>query len=1123
MKVLKGKQILKAGIFAAVVLLTLIISAAMGGTEARAEELPEDLFDASWYYLKHHRENAEINAMRDNVEGLKKHYYSKGITLGYSPCPGFDPRDYLSFHSDIANDSLFGSMEGAYKHFIECVLYGTESRESSVFFSMNYYRKVMEKEIPNATNYDLFRHFVHCGFIEGRIASERREAKAFSKIFSFGPYADYNTDVKKAFPTYSFDDSRKIYRHFLLSAIADTPAERGRRSNHYFDMKYYATKIGKDCEDAFWYYINYGYQGDDDDTIQRYTITYNANGGSGAPAQQKKVIGMNVTLSGTKPTRTGYTFQGWAALANASSADSNYAPGKVYAADADLTLYAVWSINTYKVSYHLNGGTSSAIPAQTKTYNKELTLTTEIPTRPNYGFAGWGTTANATSPAYMPGAAYTKNASVTLYAIWKVDQYMVSYDANGGTGAPLEQIKSYNTALTLSSTKPTREGYDFMGWGTSADASEVSYLPGGSYTENSSVHLFAVWRVQTCIVQYDLNGGTASVQIPEQTKVYGEPLALSYVEPTRENYGFAGWAAEKDAQTASYYPGSLYNEEAGVTLYAVWKKELYGVIYRAGAEEESNITGLPESFDRESGKEIKISSEIPVREGYVFQGWKRMLADGSEQFYRQGDGYNENSTLILYASWDVEVYPITYYNMDENGNYSKWKEQTKTYQEEQKLLDEEPLLSNEGYVFQGWAITEHASSVSYGAGDVYSENRALDLYAVWELKRYTVSYDPNGGITALPDQEKIHGKPLELPLTEPYCLGYQFCGWSIQAECEEADYQPGDFYTADADLKLYAVWKKLTYHITYDANGGSFPSGQPEGTKEWGAAYTLTDKVPVKTGYVFMGWSESGSTQEAEYQPGYQFTADRNVTFYAVWKQSNPSNPDKNPDTGMENDPSAGTDKNPSAGTDKDPSAGTGSTPGTGTDKKPEAENPGGTGKSSQSIQTKKSIYTVTYGTKPFSLSAKTSGNGKLTYTSSNPKAAKVSSGGKVTIKNYGSATITIKAAETAKFKAASKKVTVKIIPKKISLKKVTAAGSRGMSIKWKKDKTVTGYEINISIKKNFKSHTIKRNFKASKTSIAIAGFKTGKTYYVRIRAYKKSGKNKYYSEWSKTKSIKIK
>ena len=67
MKVLKGKQILKAGIFAAVVLLTLIISAAMGGTEARAEELPEDLFDASWYYLKHHRENAEINAMRDNV------------------------------------------------------------------------------------------------------------------------------------------------------------------------------------------------------------------------------------------------------------------------------------------------------------------------------------------------------------------------------------------------------------------------------------------------------------------------------------------------------------------------------------------------------------------------------------------------------------------------------------------------------------------------------------------------------------------------------------------------------------------------------------------------------------------------------------------------------------------------------------------------------------------------------------------------------------------------------------------------------------------------------------------------------------------------------------------------
>ena len=147
-----------------------------------------------------------------------------------------------------------------------------------------------------------------------------------------------------------------------------------------------------------------------------YTVAYNANGGSGAPGSQTKWHGTALTLSSTKPTRTGYTFQGWATSASGGVA---YAAGASYTANAAVTLYAVWKANTYTVTYNANGGTGA--PAnQTKTYGKTLTLSSTKPTRTNYSFKGWGTSATSTTVAYAAGASYTANAAVTLYAIWEL-------------------------------------------------------------------------------------------------------------------------------------------------------------------------------------------------------------------------------------------------------------------------------------------------------------------------------------------------------------------------------------------------------------------------------------------------------------------------------------------------------------------------------------------------------------------------------------------------------------------------------------------------------------------------------------------------------------------------------
>ena len=148
-----------------------------------------------------------------------------------------------------------------------------------------------------------------------------------------------------------------------------------------------------------------------------YTITYNANGGSGAPGSQTKWRDQTLTLSSTKPTRTGYSFLGWSTSSSATSA--SYTAGGSYTANSAATLYAVWKANTYKVTYNANGGTG-APSAQTKTYGVTLTLSSVKPTRTNYTFKGWATSASATTPSYQAGGSYTSNSALTLYAVWEL-------------------------------------------------------------------------------------------------------------------------------------------------------------------------------------------------------------------------------------------------------------------------------------------------------------------------------------------------------------------------------------------------------------------------------------------------------------------------------------------------------------------------------------------------------------------------------------------------------------------------------------------------------------------------------------------------------------------------------
>lgn len=182
--------------------------------------------------------------------------------------------------------------------------------------------------------------------------------------------------------------------------------------------------------------------------------------------------------------------------------------------------------------------------------------------------------------------------------------------------------------------------------------------------------------------------------------------------------------------------------------------------------------------------------------------------------------------------------------------------------------------------------------------------------------------------------------------------------------------------------------------------------------------------------------------------------------------------------------------------------------------------------KQKQTIKVSKTKYTKTYGNKAFKLGAKSTGNGRLTYKSSNTKVVKVSRTGKVAIRGTGKATITIKAAETGKYKAASKKISITVKPKRAVMKKLTSPRKGTLKVTWAKTSKVSGYEITIATNNKFTKGKKTYKVKSYKTTAkTISGLKSGRTYYVRIRGYKtvKGSKRPVYGRYSEVKKIKIK
>ena len=204
------------------------------------------------------------------------------------------------------------------------------------------------------------------------------------------------------------------------------------------------------------------------------TITYNANGGTGAPADTVDVTladigsGMNyvyVRTSYGTPTRDGYNFVNWKYTqydvdkyaVGGTEVAFQYSVGNSLSDQyKTITMYAQWQAKTYTVAYSANGGTG-APASQTKTYGVNLTLSSTIPTRQYYNFKGWATSSSG-SVVYAAGGTYSANAAVTLYAVWELAAAPLTSVSNAEVGSSgtaswtkLDNAHSYKLVLTCGS------------------------------------------------------------------------------------------------------------------------------------------------------------------------------------------------------------------------------------------------------------------------------------------------------------------------------------------------------------------------------------------------------------------------------------------------------------------------------------------------------------------------------------------------------------------------------------------------------------------------------------------------------------------------------------------------
>ena len=576
-----------------------------------------------------------------------------------------------------------------------------------------------------------------------------------------------------------------------------------------------------------------------------YTVRFAGNGatGGGTPDQAFQYnIGQNLHRNGF--VRDGYTFTGWKRADNQQAyGDGQWVTNLTTQPNGIVTMVAQWSANEAHIRYNPNPPAGKTAGGQgTPNWDGHTGDTPTIGqngwTIDGYTFAGWTTSPDGSGARYAPGARWTANGTLTLYAQWTPGQASLTYDGNGATGGKTDpQNGVTDQKVNVRQNGFTRDGYTFVTWNTQADCKGNAVKPNSEWTLRGSSTLYACWAGVAQTLTYHGNGATGG-NTAAQSGHTGDELTTNANGFTRDGYTFVRWDTAKDGSGTAYGEGkngvSQYvMKPAGNDLYAIWKANPATIQYR---NDWPNTTGSTPDTTGVTGQDVTIARNGFTRPGYTFTGWARDRRTNPS--LQPGGRYTLTpGTTTLWAQWKADPAHLIY---NSNSGSTSQTRRTDGVVDQTLTVIANPFTRT-GYTFTGWNTQADGRGRAYTAGNGFrlvadpksNPVNTSVLYAQWRINRVTLKFNPNGGTGGYPDITADAFTTVTIPADakEPKVQrpGFRFTGWAMKPTPGAGDtiLSPGKGTVSMPDqgsITVYAQWAPAMTTLPFTGGHAQVPT-----------------------------------------------------------------------------------------------------------------------------------------------------------------------------------------------------------------------------------------------------------------------------------------------------------
>ena len=668
-------------------------------------------------------------------------------------------------------------------------------------------------------------------------------AKTVYALWAVNPTLSYNVNAPQGSTAPGTPASRTVpYNTAASDTSGWTTGDTGKIPGYRFDGWYTAPNGGgrydfntpfTDNVTVYAHWIGNGY-----------TVRFAGNGATGGNTPDQAFqynIGQNLRRNGF--TRDGYTFTGWKRADNQQAyGDGQWVTNLTTQPDGIVTMVAQWSANEAHIRYNPNPPAGKTAGGNgTPNWDGHTGDTPAIGgngwTIDGYTFAGWTTNADGGGVKYAPGASWTANGTLTLYAQWTPGEAGLTYDGNGATGGKTDpQNGVTDQKVNVRQNGFTRDGYTFVRWDTQADCRGKAVNPGDKWTLQGSSTLYACWGGNQQLLTYHGNGATGGNTAAQSGKT-GDELTTNANGFTRDGYTFVEWNTKADGTGGHYGKGTNGVAKwtmlpAGNDLYAIWQANPANIRYR----DDWGATGSTPDTTGVTGQNVTIARNGFTRPGYTFTGWARdRRTDPSLQ---PGGRYTLTpGTTTLWAQWKADPAHLIY---NSNSGSTSQTRRTDGVVDQTVTVIANPFTRS-GYTFTGWNTQADGRGKAYAAGNGFrlvadAKSNPVNtsvLHAQWRINRVALKFDPNGGTGGYPDITVDAFTTVTIPADakEPKVQrpGFRFTGWAMKPAPGAGDtiLGPGKGTVAMPDqgsITVYAQWAPAMTTLPFTGGHAQVPT-----------------------------------------------------------------------------------------------------------------------------------------------------------------------------------------------------------------------------------------------------------------------------------------------------------